>query len=271
MLLKITNQCTMGCCHCFDCALANGSMMDHPTFMRSVQVIEELKPSVLMVSGGEPTEHPDFINYMKILKPLFKGGRALVVASNGMFLENEELTKQIYDLGVLVQITNDKRFYPRVPVPYTGRSFEEEIKLHNNFVLIDEIKEILPIGRASNFCVDHKFGPKCFNMIQMTAAKSIDDALYTQERAMGKYCNPSILHNGDIVFGESSMCKAFANVMNENWRMESKMNAMLYLAGLIQTGQPACNKCAAWDATHKSGVTYTQLLSGLYSNEKKGV
>ena len=67
MLIQITNRCHMGCKHCLQDASPNGKHMTDETFDRVMDFCMEARPMVVNVTGGEPTEHPNWVGYVKTL------------------------------------------------------------------------------------------------------------------------------------------------------------------------------------------------------------
>lgn len=197
MLLKITNKCLMGCGHCLDDCNPDGAHMDMQTFENALSFIKKLKPVVVLISGGEPTLHPEFTKIVKAVKALVK----TLVLSNGTFIEDESLLSEFISLGVHFQITSDPKYYPQTIKQVN----------HPNLVYVDKIGDLLPVGRAKGVKTESK--PACFNLRSLV--KKGDMTLYKaikQEESRLKLCKPSILANGDIVLGESTTCKSVGNV-----------------------------------------------------------
>lgn len=202
MLLKITNKCLMGCSHCLDDCNPDGEYMDMQTFEKAFDFIKKLEPLVVLISGGEPTLHPEFTKIVKTIQAL---ETQVLVLSNGMFLEDESLFNEFISLGVHFQITNDSRYYPKTIKQVN----------HPNLVYVSRIQSLMPIGRAKGVKTDSK--PACFNLRSLV--KKGNMTLYKAiklREALFKFCKPAILTNGDIVLGESTTCKSIGNVNNLN-------------------------------------------------------
>jgi hypothetical protein len=247
--------------------------MSREVFQASLDFINNQKPSMVLVSGGEPTEHPLFIEFINRLNQETQS--IITVASNGSFLEDKELTEAILKTGLMIQITHDKLFYPHKPVPYTGKSFEDEIALHNSFVLVEQITKLIPMGRAESFAIESHYGPKCFNFLQVCASdpfgyeSGFQNALRMQE-SLGKFCNPTILANGNIVFGESSLCRHYGNVVPEKGQTTDNIASAVSIVArmtlvelMVENKTPCstCFTCNAFENTHPAtGKSYKQLL-----------
>lgn len=123
MLIKITNFCSMGCSHCLEDSTVAGQHMTRETFLAALELTERLEglswergvPKILLISGGEATEHPDIEWFLETA--LAAGYRRLLI-TNGMWLDNPELRAKILRpdwTDLLIQVTNDPRFYPSAP------------------------------------------------------------------------------------------------------------------------------------------------------------
>lgn len=62
MILMITNKCRMNCSHCMNFSSNDGQHMKVDVIGKSLEFIKEIKPNMLIISGGEPTEHPLFLS-----------------------------------------------------------------------------------------------------------------------------------------------------------------------------------------------------------------
>jgi MoaA/NifB/PqqE/SkfB family radical SAM enzyme len=196
-----------------------GEHMSDKVFEQSLKFIRDINPMVILVSGGEPTEHTQFIEYMNRLIEVMSykntgsvydevlnlcgSKNRIIITSNGMFAENEKLTQQIIDLGVTVQITHDDRYY-KLPIKHVK---------HDNFVYVDMIGELYPGGRARNCGV--VTSPKCFNIRNLISNEkySLKNAIKTMESHF-KFCNPMISPDGNIRIGECIDCEPVGNVFN---------------------------------------------------------
>lgn len=241
MLLKITNQCQMECTHCMENATPTGEHMDSNTFYNATEFIKKIKPDVLLISGGEPLEHPHFFEYTEYLKTIINP-RGILITSNGEFLSDENLYQKCCDLGVNFQIMNDKRYYPR-RITYTKEQFN-----HPNFaIIIDDVRGIYPQGRAvKNSINPHPFkSPKCFNLRSIICSgNDLVESVKILE-SMGKFCTPSVSYNGKIFLGESSLCEPIGDVISDMSIMEEKIKSF------------KCNHCALvdkLDAFHKKAI-----------------
>ena len=88
MLIQITNRCQEGCRHCLQNSLPDGPHMTVVMFKRTLAFGKFLRCMTYVISGGEPTEHPQFYDFCKMLNNFIsKNGNkaAFTVVSNGMW------------------------------------------------------------------------------------------------------------------------------------------------------------------------------------------
>lgn len=60
MLFCITNKCSMGCPHCMSDCKPEGQLLDKNDLMPFINFFNFMRFRTLLISSGEPTEHPDF-------------------------------------------------------------------------------------------------------------------------------------------------------------------------------------------------------------------
>lgn len=229
MKLTLTNSCRMGCTHCSDNCLPTGEHMQWREFEQAVNFIKESNVSTLVVSGGEPTDHPNYLEYMQYLISTIPC-LSILVASNGMFLDDTEYRAKVLALDVVMyQITNDKEYYPmQVPVI-----------LHPKLAYVDRIRQCQPIGRAKENGLTRGLElsktTKCMNI--RLACKQFPDFTTATNHLIQRgrsVCDPSINTNGDIVAGEFTFCHKVGTV----WESTSTLYKTLREMPL-----DACNKC----------------------------
>lgn len=201
MLVKITTQCRMGCSHCMEDAQPNGRHMPISVFKQVLELHVQHGFPFLMLSGGEPTEHPDFVRIAKAAR-LFSP--VALVMSNGLWLHDGRCEEYL-SLGIRFQIINDPAYYPvRV----------EPVK-HKNIVVFAEklIAPVSPIGRAKkNNLQTGRISPLCFNFRSCIHHLNDFRTAVGYLRHLGRMCTPSITVDGEIVAGESRFCSPMGNL-----------------------------------------------------------
>ncbi len=257
MLLRITENCDLACKHCFIDASRKGKHMSMNTYINTIECIKRLKPKVLLISGGEPTLHPE---YLRIL------GHAvgslpdveIIVISNGMWLKDEDKVKVYMDgfPTVNYQVVNDKRYYNKLlDVPST----EAIAARYKNLHLFWHISsKIYPQGRARSWMevtedTSECVGTRCFNLrsiLNKYRSFTMSEAINLLE-SMGKFCQPSINIDGTIVGGESNDCpKTTGNIHMSDKKL-----------GELMRGS-SCNDCGMLNKlspVHHAAVNYIHI------------
>lgn len=233
MLIRITNCCRMECSHCMIEASPDGKHMSTEIFAKALDFSNRFDMPFIMLSGGEPLEHPQFFKFVDLAK---KSCPIVLVLSNGMFLENKELRNRVLALDVLVQVTNDPRYYPKRVAKFD----------HPNISYEDTLRMITPLGRAAkNKIPASKKAPMCFNLRSCVhSTKDFHQAL-GMLRFNQKMCSPSINIDGDIVAGESVQCCKIGTVESSDQELVRNLMTM------------HCNKCGLEDnlsLTHRSAI-----------------
>lgn len=236
MLIRITNSCRMGCSHCMIESTPTGSHMPIEVYEKAISFNVNYDPSLIFISGGEPTDHPQFLEYLSIAKSYLEKRKVLyvLVASNGMFLEDESYTKEIIKIGVPFQITNDPRFYPK-------RINKVE---HPLFAYEDTLRLVTPLGRAiTNKIETARQTPLCFNLRSLCKRYQNFSQTVTHLRSLFKMCSPSINIDGSLVAGEASGCYKIGTIESSSEEITNNLNNM------------KCSKCLL----HKN-------LTGIYKD-----
>lgn len=211
MLLKITECCSLGCTHCLNDNKPDGEHMSERILMDSLNFIMKNAPKCeLIVSGGEPTEHPDFLNFMRKILSLYH--KPVIVATNGFWLlDHQQEAIDLTKYGTVFQVSTDRRYYPkRLP---------EHKKLWRlpGFEYCDDCVEMLtPQGRAKRM-PHQRIGPSCFNLRAMYKQIEINGLLelIKNMEAHSKFCTPAIHVDGGISLGESDLCPRPVTIYDE--------------------------------------------------------
>jgi len=193
----------MGCRHCLHDCKPEGMDMTMDILNDSIRFIKRIGAFSVQVSGGEPTEHPQFLEIMNDLMNEF-GRKRIMVSSNGDFFKDAKYAYRIKKFNVHVQITNDPRYYPR-----------QIENLDKSWVYFEEdIITLTSQGRAINEKPIGKTVISCFNI------RSIGCSLNTQKfsqivrmmESNNKFCSPLVAPDGGIHLGESILCTSIGNI-----------------------------------------------------------
>ena len=212
MLIKVTNKCSMGCSHCMEDATPEGTDMSLETFAKALEFsegLEALAPvRMTMLSGGEPTDHPDILELIKMAEA---PGHFISLLTNGLWLEDEGLRDEILSHKLAIQVTNDSRFYPE----------KHPLFEHPAITYVDSLSVMFPMGRFAgkeSGEVPTRKAPTCFNLRSLTRnLLSVRHAVaQLRMRALkapiGGWCIPSINVDGTVVVGESNGCHSIGTV-----------------------------------------------------------
>lgn len=206
MMIKITEKCSMGCTHCMNNATSNGKHMDFDTFKKAINFQKQYGGSFCIITGGEPTEHPDFMEFICYTGNMMYGCY-ITVTTNGVWMQdNEDKIKYLHDHygnKIMFQVTNDKRFYP------TQIDLSLPVFQYNNIITCDKLEHIYPQGRAvdNNLEWESK-ASKCFNIRSITHSIGYEGLgnIIAMLAVKGKFCTPHISIDGHIKLGESDLC-----------------------------------------------------------------
>ena len=158
--------------------------------------------SLIIISGGEPTQHKDFFELMEMIvhwAPKDKEQRILIL-TNGLWAYNEEYTKMMIELAERpntgIQVTHDPRFYP-----YNIREVEhKDIKYEHNIRLLANLGRTKQLSEEERKGVPFRNSPNCYNFRSVLTARpdytpvSVMKYLETQ----GKFCTILFTPSGDI-------------------------------------------------------------------------
>ena len=232
MLLHITDKCTMNCPHCLGDYNENGGHMTEQVFRDSIKFILNTNTIVhIALTGGEPTEHPDFVKFMDILFNIMDNTpctlgmpRLVTITTNGFWCltypdEARRIANGSKTVHIEWQVSADKRYYP-TRLDVDNPLFKEE-----RFTLCDDcVTHIYPQGRALDNKMDYiAKAPKCFNIRSIVKSNtSLRDAV-TALLMKGYTCTPSIGINGEIKLGESRLCPNCSSIYDSISVIEEKI------------------------------------------------
>ena len=220
MLLSITNSCHMGCSHCMDDAKPCNEHMGWGTFQDSIDFFNHYGGLELIITGGEPFDHPscfDFIEYaLRYATGSTGTGVAhITVTTNGMKIsENKSLQTALLILmdryrGLFnIQITHVDKYYPK-KVNFTDNFFKV-----NPVVICTEIESMYPMGRAlTNNLPWSSKASKCFNIRSIVrSTKDLNISSTMLNLRYLKFCTPQIDIYGNIKLGESKLCPVVSDI-----------------------------------------------------------
>lgn len=210
MLVRITNSCRMGCPHCLVDAKPDGKHMTIETFKQALLFASYHGYGILILSGGEPTDHPD-ITHLLDLAAVRRMHVSLL--SNGQFLyEDPGRREYILNAVDMVQVTNDPRYYPVTLQRYDDPKVKWETR----------VQQMVPLGRAkTNNLPTDRFSPSCFNLRSATRQLNSFSHAIAVLRSRGKLCTPSINIDGTLAAGETTFCSTVGTVWDDELKIRN--------------------------------------------------
>jgi hypothetical protein len=208
MLIRVTNHCTMGCKHCMiDKSGPGGEHMGLDVFRQALEFVEASQAYVLSISGGEPFDHPEISEILSMAAGLqHRRSTIVTVCSNGLFALDSEKLKIARGCGLVIQVTNDRRFYGR-DLSLAKHMFELP-----GMCFEDKIRLVVPCRRTRENNIEAtRVSPMCFNLRSTVRQLGYMAGLNVLQRS-GKFCTPSINTDGSIVAGEADTCFKIGDV-----------------------------------------------------------
>lgn len=240
MLIQITNTCTFGCPHCLQASGPTPQHMPLGLFKNALILSKMAKCQFLMISGGEPTDHPDWENYLD-LACNNADCQVVMFITNGKWLGTDKedivLDKLRKHPLLFIQVTSDPRYYPdwsRKTISERFHLFEEKcgdelgmchvdslLGSHgfSRVALIREINDLKALGRAAEVKTLRKVARACHSTTScaasaLIAAQAKGDFISTisfLEKTM-KWCRPLVDWRGGVHWSESWLCPSFFTI-----------------------------------------------------------
>ena len=222
MILHITNRCHGGCSHCMQCSTSGGGFMDYGTFSHALSFARYCNVKAICVSGGEPTEHPMFLEYCQRIDRV---GIAFSVCSNGMWVDDAEKTEAVKKALSLkccvgMQVYSHPDFY----AVYDRMVSVDWKVIHRKITLeTSPIGNMQDLGHAKTCPVAQRYidaNPyymSCLNgALVGRQSKDLREFVRVFE-GNGKVCKPLIAFDGTIHLSESITCPSVGNVNTDTY------------------------------------------------------
>lgn len=218
MLIMLTSRCHMECPHCMQDARPDGLHMTGVVFGQVLDFCREAQPWVVSVTGGEPTEHPQWCEMARQLLAL-PSVKTITVLTNGAWIEDQKERLKMARLirdgkgAVKVQVYSHPKYYQDHEWTVAHEQQFRSIGCLPNFT--DPIF-MQDLGRARRNCGEKVAGstyvPSCINShLFAVQARSLPHFL-TMAAQAGKFCRPLIDPEGGIHMSESWLCPQVAHV-----------------------------------------------------------
>ena len=263
----------MGCPHCMDNSTPDGGIMDDITFENAVRFAHDCSCSHVLISGGEPTEHPRFVDCCKRVS---ESKMKFSICTNGMWLGDEKGEYRFEKVArmkgfVAAQVYSNKKWYRLYDEIVTRFKAQEQRWTSLNVNLdTEDIRNMIDLGRAKNCeaalkeVQSSKYHNSCL-AAHVTAVQSpfMGRFVFLMSN-QGRFCTPMIDWLGNVHASESWLCQSFGNV-NRDDRDTVFEN--------LKKGRP-CGKCLSCqkyltEDSEKMKMARQLLGQGEFSKEKK--
>ena len=241
-MVQITNRCRMGCPHCLDAATPDGGLMDEATFGNALRFAKDNQCQILTISGGEPSEHPLFLDFCKRTS---RAGLIFGIATNGMWLGDQSAEWRMERIAKLkgfagAQVYTNPKWY-RLHEETIAKYRAQESRWTSLNVNLEtaEIRNMIDLGRARD-CTEamaevraSKYHCSCL-ACHVTAVQSHNMSHFLHLMVMQqRLCTPLIDWRGDFHASESWLCQSFGNVnKDDGWTIFER----------LKSGRP-CGRC----------------------------
>lgn len=238
MLLVVTTRCDMGCVHCMASCVPEGEDMTFANYAKAVAEVGKVD-EVVILTGGEPLLHRDI---WKMVDHAIEKGMLVILTTNGYYLREHESDclkrLQAAKYRLLVQVTNDSRYYPK-GIPDIGviRRLER-----HGLLFVEQIESLAALGRAKENGLK-AYGrnfPMCTNTILATNQTPDLKTAIAELTAKNKMCHFSIMPNLDIMLSECRQLK-LGSLLEPGW--EKTVFGRLQIARQMNNENLYCRRC----------------------------
>ena len=210
MLVQITNKCDNYCKHCLQMSGHENVYMEHGLFQNAIRLHKMCEAKTMMISGGEPTMHPD---WMGMVDTACRNIGLVMLATNGNWLlwnhwdEKYDTAKlpihkktfdDMVDLlkkhkNLWVQVTNVPGIYPHhndisMAIDWMKGYYPD---LKDRILYAEKIEAMVSLGRASTneWCLKQAEAAtgsttSCFSAALVSAQTNFKNAIQVLESRM---------------------------------------------------------------------------------------
>ena len=275
MLIQITNMCNFACRHCMQDSGAHGEHITPQLMRNALLFAKAIDSKMLVISGGEPTLHPDFLSYVDEVCTKF---RSASVATNGSWLLKDSPNHEIGKRLVRMLDTHDNLFIQVCSVPGLYQNSDEITKIfkekfpedgpyQSRVFIANKIEAMCALGRAASDeeCLEKakyesKTTTSCFSSAVVGAQLPLKEAIFALE-VRGKFCHPMIDCQGHVRWSESRTCPFFGQLPQASDITEDEVAR---LSAAAHEWRP-CGACADYAKLFdpKRGIRYKTAVEML--------
>ena len=190
--------------------------MSLQVYQDTLAFVEAQGVPLILMSGGEPTDHPEVLEFLRYAKAL---EMSTLLLSNGEFLRKWDPAKveELLELVHRVQVTNDPAYYPRHVLPVA----------HWKVLWETQLRQVSPHGRAPKYQIrTNRRAPECFNMRSLVRQLGSFHAARLMLLGSGQMCTPSINVDGSISAGEVPECSKIGHVTDDIATIELNLRTL---------------------------------------------
>ncbi len=190
MSIVLTHDCTRKCPFCIDKHRGNGKILSYDNFIKALQFAKANNIKDILLTGGEPTLHPNIIEYANTVK---KYGFRLILTSNA---DRPEI---LYTLDSIVDCFNFSHYNQPMPDP---------TKFHHADLTISKLlyKGGIDSKKKLDAFIDHygkDFHLKFSTMTEITKWAS-DNNTYFVNKLKGEHITvfgevPALIYRGCVI------------------------------------------------------------------------
>lgn len=235
MLIQITNHCTMNCPHCMQKSSENGQHMTEEVFRKALEFGEWSGQWRYNISGGEPTEHPEFERFIHLLVEHLNKIQMPYEFPKFTIESNGEWVRSMPKTNVMKELLKEKRLEAVQVSSFKGlyrnfdfiQKYKRKIEalsskvcvVTNGIITMQDLgrastSENPAIGKAINENTHHV---SCLNGClvskQTDDIRMLTDSLFQYNQT----CKPLVDWRGNVHWSESVCCPSYGNVLTDDF------------------------------------------------------
>lgn len=227
MIYHLTYKCSMGCPHCMQDAKSSGVSAGMGTTKAFVEFANSLGTKKIGVSGGEPTEHPDFMGHMEYIGEGVRTGPIILITNGQFFINDEPLLRELAEYqkicrsGFHIQVTVIPELYHQASEIASAVREYSDLFVLDTITTIEKLTVMDDLGRARNrdwaYLGDlfERQYPNCINIFTIIKSgkfNTLKEAMQYYEGHSGNFCKPAVTPFGEVRAGESIECFSMGNI-----------------------------------------------------------